>query len=73
MAALAPTVGARCLLLSHSHSLPVCLSVSSLFLFLCVVSSLSLSQVSATFNVAVSAVTLGYWDIWCERVYGGLS
>lgn len=23
--------------------------------------------VSATFNVAVSAVTLGFWDVWCER------
>jgi hypothetical protein len=25
------------------------------------------ASVSATFNVAVSAVTLGYFDIWCER------
>lgn len=24
--------------------------------------------ISATFNVAVSAVTLGYFDAWCERV-----
>ena len=25
------------------------------------------AMVSATFNVAVSAVTLGYFDAWCER------
>jgi len=25
------------------------------------------AMISATFNVAISAVTLGYWDKWCER------
>ena len=25
------------------------------------------ATVSATFNVAVSAVTLGYFDTWCDR------
>lgn len=28
------------------------------------------AMVSATFNVAVSAITLGYWDVWCQRVLG---
>ena len=28
------------------------------------------AMVSATFNVAVSAVTLGYWDVWMHRVLG---
>ena len=25
------------------------------------------AAISATFNVAVSAVTLGFFDTWCER------
>ena len=25
------------------------------------------AMISATFNVAVSAVTLGFFDVWCER------
>ena len=25
------------------------------------------AMVSATFNIAVSAVTLGYWATWCDR------
>ena len=31
------------------------------------------AMVSATFNVAVSAVTLGYFDVWCERAAGALA
>jgi hypothetical protein len=31
------------------------------------------AAVSATFNVAVSAVTLGYFDIWCQRAMSMLS
>ena len=31
------------------------------------------AMVSATFNVAVSAVTLGYFDAWCERAMSVLS
>jgi len=31
------------------------------------------AMVSATFNVAVSAVTLGYWDIWCDRITSGFA
>jgi len=30
------------------------------------------AMVSATFNVAVSAVTLGYFDVWCDRAVGSL-
>jgi len=31
------------------------------------------ATISATFNVAVSAITLGYFDSWCERVISTIS